>query len=103
MMIDACAPASFWGEAVIAAGHIHNVSTVRDGKIAEQAFLKSTRPVDLTYLHPWGCDAVVHHTPTEPLAKFEARAELMTFVGYEPSSGWEFMRAVRVFPTNRTP
>ena len=89
MLISAKMPKSFWGEALLAATHIRNLSptsATSGAKTPYEVFYGHKPTVE--HLRVWGCEAQVL-IPEEKRAKLDSRTWTGRFVGYATTQkGW---------------
>ncbi|KAL2248384.1 UNVERIFIED_CONTAM: Retrovirus-related Pol polyprotein from transposon TNT 1-94 [Sesamum indicum] len=78
MFISSGLPKSFWGETILTAAHLLNLSpsVPLSGKTPE--FMWTGRKSDISYLRVFGCSAFVHQN----LDKLEPRSVKCAFIGY---------------------
>jgi transposase InsO family protein len=62
VLLDACMPALFWGEAVVAACYVRNRSPVSDASVQTHLGLFSGGKLDVSNLNVFGCKVHVHRT-----------------------------------------
>ncbi|GKB08822.1 retrovirus-related pol polyprotein from transposon TNT 1-94 [Tanacetum coccineum] len=77
-------PTNLWGEALLAACHIHNRITSRVIPMSPYELWNGRKP-NLDYLRVWGCLAY-YRTPEPKRSKLEARGIKSVFVGYAKNS-----------------
>ncbi|KAL2238396.1 UNVERIFIED_CONTAM: Retrovirus-related Pol polyprotein from transposon TNT 1-94 [Sesamum indicum] len=78
MLISSGLPKSFWGEAILTAAHLINLSpsVPLSGKTPD--FVWNDRKPDISYLRIFGCSAFVHQN----IDKLEPRSVKCVFIGY---------------------
>ncbi|KAL2237106.1 UNVERIFIED_CONTAM: Retrovirus-related Pol polyprotein from transposon TNT 1-94 [Sesamum indicum] len=78
LLISSGLPKTFWGEAVLTAAHLINLSpsVPLSGKVPE--FMWNGKMPDLSYLRVFGCSAFVHQN----VDKLEPRSLKCVFIGY---------------------
>jgi hypothetical protein len=75
-------PKGMWGEAVLMAAYLRNVSATSGSTVTPWERYTGQKP-DLSHLHEFGCDAFVMFPPSQRV-KAGAKAWQGIFVGYEP-------------------
>ena len=94
MLVDACLPASFWGEAILTAVHVRNrMPCTSNSSSASPYEVRFGRRPDLSYFRPFGVTAYVRLQ--EHVAKVSPRATKGVFLGYGQSvshqKGWRIL------------
>lgn len=87
MLCDGNLPKRLWGEALMTANMVRNVSPTASKEKTPYEIFYSKKP-DVSMLRAYGCEAFVH-IPKEKRNKLDARSEKGTLVGYTPNgNGW---------------
>ena len=84
MIISSGLPKNLWGEALLAACHIHNRVTSLKSKVSPYELWKGRKP-NLKYFRVWGCIAF-YRVPDHKRTKLGPRALKSVFVGYAENS-----------------
>lgn len=84
MLVSSGLPNNLWGEALLAASHVHNRFPSLKSRISPYEIWKSRKP-NLSYLRVWGCVAY-YRVPDNKRTKLGPRALKSVFIGYAENS-----------------